>query len=193
MEVLVFIEKLLNMISGFISVPISWSVVVLVVFLLFMKPIKKILKKLTAIEITKDGSNIKLIFKYLKNELDKVDKVEKEKNQTTSYPIGMQENSDSLKLEILRIYAEIETAFKKKFGVPNGFNVFAFLYNEKKVNSDILIILSSMELLRDEILSSAVSPKMNREYIETYRFNADRIKNIIQKIDAATVPINQIS
>jgi len=47
----------------------------------------------------------------------------------------------------------------------------------------LIILLTAMEYLRDQIISAAASPELTRKYIDTYRYNADKIIKIIQDIE----------
>ncbi|WP_461256587.1 hypothetical protein [Treponema sp. R80B11-R83G3] len=159
------INYFLEMISRFISGILPWSVVVLILFLVFKRSIKKILKKLTFIQITKDGLIIKLMDKFVN---DLLDKEEGQKGQINPCPIDISDESDPLKLEILRTYSKIENAVKEKFGVSDSYNMFVSLSNEGKIDTTTLIILTSMELLRNEILSSTAHPKIIKENLNNY-------------------------
>jgi hypothetical protein len=170
----------LDMISNFVSGILPWSVVILIIFLCLKKPIKTILENLKFIEITKDGVRIKLLFNVVK---EFIDIKEKSKRQIVPCSISVSKESDTSKKEILHIYSEIEATVKNKFEVTDINNMFVTLVGNGKIDTETFIILTSMELLRDEILSSTTIPKITKEYINNYRRNADKIIKIIQEID----------
>jgi hypothetical protein len=162
-------EKLLPLISNIIII------VVLMIF--FRKAINKKIQDLFLLEINSGNFKSKALFLNIEHFFDIK---EKQKRQTTQYQTGKFEESDSLKLEILRIYSEIEKTVKNKFGTTESHKMFAALYEK---DTTTYIILTSMELLRDEILSSSASPKIIKENIDNYRGNADRIIKMIQEME----------
>jgi len=176
---MVIFEKILSMISSFISISLPWSVVVLIIFLVYFKTVKKVLKKLTVIEINKDSSRINLTFKFLESIFAQKDGQKRQINKSSAV---ISEGSDPLKLEILRIYSGIETAVKKKFGVTDIYEMLDLPSNKGKIDNTTIILLTSMEYLRDQIISSS-SPKIIKENIIEYKRNADRIIKIIQDIE----------
>jgi hypothetical protein len=174
-------EQIMGIISRFITNSIlPWSVVVFILILVFKKPIMNKIKELVAIEITKDSFTIKFIETVVGSLLDKE---ERQERQNTQSPAGISEEKDALKLKILQIYSEIEAAIKDKFGVKDIYDMFTILSHKGKMDTSTFIILTSMELLRDEILSSTATPEMTRKNIDTYKYNADRIKKIIKEIE----------
>jgi len=182
-----YIKCFLDMISGFISRSIlPWSVVVLVVAIIFRKSIANAIGRLISIK----GYGFEFIFKRINKKVDKIitviektEKTEKTKKQINSKSLDSLHTDDDPEIAIPLIYSKIEAAIKNKFGEEGNFDMFASLFENKKITSGTFIILDSMRSLRYDIHSYADSQKIGKKEIDNYRYNADRIINIIQAIE----------
>jgi hypothetical protein len=169
------------MISSFISGTLPWSVAVLVIAIIFRKPIAEKLKHLTSIK--RHGLEV-----YFSEEnriiAQKIDNTEKNMKQPAARPPADDyDTNNDPEFAIPFIYSKIETAVREKFRVSGSYDIFPDLYESKKIDSGTLIIIDSMRSLRDYIHSFVRSQKITKEDIDNYRSNADRIIKIIQEIE----------
>jgi len=172
--------QIMGIISNFISYSIiPWSVVVLVVAIIFRKSIDEIIGRLRSIKVNR----LEFIFAEQNKIINKKIKLfEKTIKQKESNSHDSHYTDDNPEIEIPRIYFTIETAIKDKFGEDNNYNILDSLFENKKINSDTFIILDSMRSLRANIHFYADSQKITRKDIDNYRRNAERIINIIKAI-----------
>jgi hypothetical protein len=173
-------QLILNLISDFIKDTISWPVVVLIMGILFRKPIRKKIKSLRNFE----GYGMKLGFsketKILGKRITEIKKAIAQQSCQTHDLIDADNNPE---IAIPRIYSEIEAAFKKKFGVDYNHDIPFSLHENKRISTEILIILDSMWALKENIHSTASSRKITREDIANYENNAKRIIEIIHNLE----------
>jgi len=174
------INYFLEIISGFISASLPWSVVVLIIAIIFRKSITEKIKRLTSIK----GQGIEANFsEETRSIAQKIDNTEKNMKQTTAMQSSDNygENDDP-EFAIPLIYSKIETAVREKFGETDSYNMFITLYENKKIDSGTFIILDSMRSLKDDIHSFVRSQKITKEDIDNYEQNAKRIISIIKEI-----------
>jgi len=181
-------EKTSYIISSFISSSIlPWSVLVLVVAIIYKKSITKTIGRLISIkgygfELTFFARQNKKVDKKIKV-IEKTVKTVKTIKQINSKSFDSLYTDDNPEIAIPSIYSTIEKALKDKFGEEGNYNKLVSLCENKKITNDTFIVLDSMRSLRDNIHSYADSQKISKKDIDNYRHNAERIIKIIQAIE----------
>jgi hypothetical protein len=169
----------LNFISDILKYFCSWPVAIFFTMFIFRKAITEKIKSLRNFE----GYGMKAGFRKETKILDKkITETEKAIAQPTFRDSDFID-TDNPKIAIPLIYSKIEAAAKEKFDVDYSYNMPLFLYEKKKINTDMFIILDSMRALRDNIYINAYSREINEEDIAHYRHNANRIIKIIENMD----------
>lgn len=175
------IKFILDMISGFISNTLVWSVVVLIIAIIFRKALIKKIKKIKALSIF----GVKLSFRdELKNIKNKINLKTKSKVQSTEKFVNSVNINNNPELAIPFIYSRIESAVREKFKIHNAYDILVSLAENKKIDTNTFIILDSMRSLRDNIHIYAKSQKISRNDIVNYEDNANRIIEIIKDIES---------
>jgi hypothetical protein len=173
-------ENVINLVSSFINNIFSFPVVILLIAIIFKKPIY--VKILSLKKLSGNGMEVEFSVET-RNISRKIDDHEKNKNQTAVKQVANDfENSNNPEIAIPRIYSTIETAVKDKFNVSASYNMLIFLFQNKIINADTFIIMDSMRSLRDNIHSFVRSQEITMQDIDNYERNAERIIKIIQAI-----------
>jgi hypothetical protein len=170
---------------GILNAVFSLPVAVVVLGVLFRKPLSKFIRSIRRIKLR--GVELIIGLATIKGEVRlKEAAKKKECVPDDEYPEAA--------VAIITAYAKVDTALHEKYAAITGsqqcqlpaIDILSYLWEKRKITTNTLIVADSMGSLREHIFSSDVFPdvrEITKEQLEAYKRNADTIANTIRNIE----------